>query len=371
VAHLGWAATTNDDTQDMYGDSGVYRFATRTYQLPAIVRPIHATGGGLTACHAEWPKLWLRFARLLSRSSAEPMAAPTGHRTTSPGPALSQANARMMSRMSEVVAGVSPVVTGVPTVVPGVSAALSGVPAVVPDVPAVLPDIPRSWEALPPGRDALQQVLDEVTDRNRAVYDALANEYDKKAPKHFTTTHYRVDRVAKYVPDGGEILDVGCGVGLALSILGKRKEKEKKEFRATGIDISPRMAELARERSPRTPVVVGDFLTADLPATYDAIWEQAVLHLFPSLAEGVIFERFRALLKPGGILSLSTTVSESSQESWKPKTDYGLALVRYRRSITEAELAEAFIRYGFGFVDRWETTDPFGKTWRTVVGRKQ
>jgi SAM-dependent methyltransferase len=313
------------------------------------------------------------------------MAATTGHHSSSPGPAPSLAATRMMSLMSQLVAdvppvvpGVAPVVPGVPSVVPGVPpmmpgvpAVLSGVPSVVPGVspvvpgaPAAVPGVPLSWEALLPQSDALRQVLDTVTHRNRAVYDALANEYDEKAPRHFTTTHERVDRVAEHIAPGAEILDVGCGVGLALSILSEK-------FRATGVDVSPRMVELARERSPHTPVVLGDFLTAELPATYDAIWEQAVLHLFPSVTEGVIFERFRALLKPNGILSLSTTVSETRKEDWEPKRDYGPAPVRYRRSITEAELATAFIRHGFGFVNSWVTTDPFGKDWRTVVGRKQ
>jgi SAM-dependent methyltransferase len=281
------------------------------------------------------------------------MAVWTGHRGALPGPVLSLPDTRMMSLMSQVVADVPSVVTGVPPVLPG--------------VPAVVPDVPLSWEVLQPESDALRHVLDTVTDRNRAVYDALAAEYDQKAPKHFTTTHDRVDRVAEYLAPGSEILDVGCGVGLALSILSKHEKK----FSATGVDVSPRMVELACKRSPRTRVVQGDFLTADFPVTYDAIWEQAVLHLFPSVTEGVIFERFRTLLKPDGILSLSTTVSVISNESWELKRDYGPAPVRYRRSITEAELTMAFTRHGFGFVKSWVTTDPFGKDWRTVVGRKQ
>jgi SAM-dependent methyltransferase len=173
--------------------------------------------------------------------------------------------------------------------------------------------------------------------------------------------------VAEYVVPGSEILDVGCGVGLALLML----SGHEKGFKATGVDVSPRMVELARQRSPRTPIFTGDFLTVDFHAKYDAIWEQALLHLFPSIAEGYIFERFRALLKPSGILSLSTTVAEVSREGWEAKNDYGAAPMRYRRSITEAELRDAFASYGFKLMDRWVTTDPFGKNWLTVVGEKQ
>jgi 2-polyprenyl-3-methyl-5-hydroxy-6-metoxy-1,4-benzoquinol methylase len=341
----------------MYGD-GVYRVRARTCRPLASVRHMYASGGWLTASRVAWPNLWFNFARLLPRSSVTPMAVRTGHRSTSPGATVSLVDTRMMSLMSQVVAGVPSVVTGVPSVV-------IGVPSVVTGAPSVVTDVPHSWEALRTECDALQQVLHTVTDRNRTVYDALANEYNQKAPKHRTTTHDRVNRVAKYVAPGSEILDVGCGVGLALSILAEKK------FNATGVDVSPRMAELASERSPHTPVIRGDFLTANLPATYDAIWEQALLHLFPSVTEGVIFERFRTLLKPDGILSLSTTVSETRGEGWGTKRDYGPAPVRYRRSITEADLATAFTKHGFEFVESWVTTDPFGKDWRTVVGRKQ
>lgn len=223
-----------------------------------------------------------------------------------------------------------------------------------------------SW-ASPPSEGAdLQRVLDKVNDRHRCVYDALADEYDKKSYVHFTTTQDRVDYVAEYVPYDGKVLDVGCGVGLALSMLARHN----KRFKATGVDVSPRMAELARQRSPHTPVIIGDFLTVDFAITYDAIWEQALLHLFPRIAEGYIFERFRSLLNPGGILSLSTTVSEISQEGWEPKTDYAAKPLRYRRSMTEAELKEALTTHGFALAESWVTTDPFGKKWNTVVGEK-
>jgi SAM-dependent methyltransferase len=363
VTHRVRATDADDDTQQMYGDSEVHRLRTRGCRLLAIVRPMRASGKKLTANSGAWPTLRLSFARLLPRSLAVPMAVRTGHRSAWPGPAHSSADTRMMSLMSQVVADVPSVVADIPSVV-------AGAPSLVTGVPSGVTACPLPWGVLPPGSDALRQVLDTVTDRNRTVYDALAAEYDQKAPKHFATTHDRVNGVAEHLDPGSEILDVGCGVGLALSIL------SKKEFRATGVDVSPRMAELARERLARercldTSVILGDFLTVGLPATYDAIWEQALLHLFPSVAEGVIFERFRALLKPGGILSLSTTVTEASSEGWDIKRDYGPAPVRYRRSITETELTTAFTMHGFGFVDSWLTRDPFGKEWRTVVGRKR
>jgi SAM-dependent methyltransferase len=230
----------------------------------------------------------------------------------------------------------------------------------------VVQDAPLSWPTSQMENGDLQRLLDTVNDRHRRVYDTLADEYNEKSPAHFTTTQDRVDYVANYIVPSGEVLDVGCGVGLALLML----SQHKKEFNATGVDLSPRMAELARQRSPHTPIIVGDFLAADFHGKYDAIWEQAVLHLFPSVAEGYIFERFRALLNPGGILSLSTTVSDVSREGWEAKGDYGAAPMRYRRRIRESELKDTLDTHGFKLVDRWVTRDPFGKNWLTVVGGK-
>jgi hypothetical protein len=76
------------------------------------------------------------------------------------------------------------------------------------------------------------------------------------------------------------------------------------------------------------------------------------------------------LLKPRGILSLSTTVAEVSREGWEAKVDYGTAPARFRRSITEAELRTSLVTYGFELRGRWITTDPFGKNWLTVIGKK-
>src|SRR5579863_1670223 len=133
----------------------MYRLSTRTSRPSAIVWPMRTTGAGLAASRAN---LWLNFARLLPRSSSELTVAPAGHRDISRGPAVSPAAPRMMSPMSQFVADVSAVVTAGPTVAQ--------------DAPAVVPGTPLSWADLQPESDVLQQVLHQVTDRNRAVYDA-------------------------------------------------------------------------------------------------------------------------------------------------------------------------------------------------------
>ena len=68
------------------------------------------------------------------------------------------------------------------------------------------------------------------------------------------------------VGDGDRLLDVACGSGLALELAGLLGA------RCAGIDASPRLVAVARDRSPAADIRVGDMLA--LPwddATFDLI----------------------------------------------------------------------------------------------------
>jgi ubiquinone/menaquinone biosynthesis C-methylase UbiE len=94
-----------------------------------------------------------------------------------------------------------------------------------------------------------------------------------------------------------EALDIGCGTGAFSRLLAQRSE------RVLGLDLSPRMIEIARERSRATPnveYVVGDATAWPFPAArFDCIASIATLHHLP--AETTL-ARMRDALKPGGTL---------------------------------------------------------------------
>jgi SAM-dependent methyltransferase len=112
-------------------------------------------------------------------------------------------------------------------------------------------------------------------------------------------TAERIARFASLLPGGGRVLDAGCGAGrdlIALHAAGLRPE---------GMDVSPRMAAIARANS-KLPVVVGDLRNFHFtPASFDGIWAMAsLLHIEADEIRAVL-STLRQLLLPGGVLFAS------------------------------------------------------------------
>jgi 2-polyprenyl-3-methyl-5-hydroxy-6-metoxy-1,4-benzoquinol methylase len=94
----------------------------------------------------------------------------------------------------------------------------------------------------------------------------------------------------------GDALDVGCGSGSFARVLASRADH------VLGIDLSPRMIEIARQRSLDILNVqfrMQDVMTLNTPASFDCIASIATLHHLP-LREVLI--KLRDLLRPGGVL---------------------------------------------------------------------
>jgi SAM-dependent methyltransferase len=117
----------------------------------------------------------------------------------------------------------------------------------------------------------------------------------------------RARQVAKYVPQGGRILDVGCGNG------GFLKTMQRYNFKVEGTEWTETSARRAAMESNLT-VYAGDLLTLDLPRRrYDAI---SLWHVFEHLTKP--FETLRLaydLLDDSGVLFLSMP----NHESWQAR----------------------------------------------------
>jgi SAM-dependent methyltransferase len=66
-------------------------------------------------------------------------------------------------------------------------------------------------------------------------------------------------------PDVSSVLDVGCGTGEHLRSLGGQFDQ------IAGLEMSPAMCELARDKLPGVPVHQGDMREFDLGPTFDAV----------------------------------------------------------------------------------------------------
>ncbi|HEV8247235.1 MAG TPA: class I SAM-dependent methyltransferase, partial [Polyangiaceae bacterium] len=97
--------------------------------------------------------------------------------------------------------------------------------------------------------------------------------------------------VRTLVTPGSKVLEVGCGLGDLLATCGAGS--------AIGIDISPRMIELAKQRHPDLDLRVADVERDPLPqGPFDAIILSDVIGLLEDIQ--VAFERLRSLLAPRG-----------------------------------------------------------------------
>lgn len=96
---------------------------------------------------------------------------------------------------------------------------------------------------------------------------------------------------------GKNVLDVGCGHGMASVVLARQGA------RVTGIDLSTGYVEEAKRRSQANETD-GTFLVANaerLPfaaGSFDAVWGSAILHHLDLEAAG---RELRRVLKPGGV----------------------------------------------------------------------
>lgn len=112
-----------------------------------------------------------------------------------------------------------------------------------------------------------------------------------------TDVHGEAAFCVPLLPDGGSVLDAGCGTGrvaIRLAELG---------LRTTGVDIDAAMLDVARTRAPGLRWVEADLSALDLGETYDLV--VAAGNVVPLVADGtepVVVRRLAAHLRRGGVL---------------------------------------------------------------------
>ncbi len=120
--------------------------------------------------------------------------------------------------------------------------------------------------------------------------------YNENAEQFYRDTvdlKARYDLFLEHVPEGGWILDAGCGSGRdSLVFL-------RSGYQVVAFDASSEMARLARELTG-LPVDVMRFDELDYEAYFDGIWASASLLHVPRDEIVSVFARFEAALKPGG-----------------------------------------------------------------------
>ena len=191
-------------------------------------------------------------------------------------------------------------------------------------------------------------------------YDSIARDYDSTFDGRFTSRYKQKILALCETPDGGRVLDVGCGNGSLINAI-----RQKGKIDAYGIDISPKMIEECHSRYEgiRFEVATGENI-AFADDYFDAITICCVLHHLHSPQK--FFEEAHRVLKHGGILIVG--------EPWLPfplkqMADYILSpLLRAgdNKTFTKKRLHRLFNENGFSIMP-----DSYEKDFMQIIKAKK
>jgi cyclopropane fatty-acyl-phospholipid synthase-like methyltransferase len=142
-----------------------------------------------------------------------------------------------------------------------------------------------------------------------AGYDAMIDTWESWSAqiKDDPRQAWAADLAAR-LPDGARVLELGCGGGTReTAFLASR-------FALTGIDLSARQLERARERVPSAAFVHGDFTTLEQPPeSYDAVVAFYVFNHVPrDLLPKLLADIHSWLREPGWFMAAFGTQDEAA-----------------------------------------------------------
>jgi SAM-dependent methyltransferase len=157
----------------------------------------------------------------------------------------------------------------------------------------------------------------------------------------------------------GPVAEIGCGPGNITSYLASLGVK------IHGVDLAPRMVEIARAAYPELRFEVGSMTSLDLDdgSMRGLIAWYSIHHLPPAELPGV-FAGFHRALSPGGRLLIGTHAGE--EEHRQPTEAYGGIPVSYESFIQPPERIIAAVRAA-GFTITAELLEPGNKPGRSYL----
>jgi ubiquinone/menaquinone biosynthesis C-methylase UbiE len=157
------------------------------------------------------------------------------------------------------------------------------------------------------GVDDQKQWLAGVFDRAAPTYDSIGDAYHR----YFAQ---RLVDLAGIAP-GSDVLDVACGRGAVLLAAGPAAGS------LTGVDVSPGMIELARADLWAAGLADADLRVMDAErmtfpdASFDVVTAAFALFFLPDPARAAA--EFHRLLRPGGVVAVSTWAEEDPRWAWE------------------------------------------------------
>lgn len=144
-------------------------------------------------------------------------------------------------------------------------------------------------------------------------HDSIADRFDegyRRSSAFIERAALWQSKIDDHVPQGGVVLDAGCGSGV-FSFMAARRARH-----VDAIDGSPHMIAIARREQQRQGLLNIDFresmldqLSTRPAARYDAIISSSVLEYVENMTD--VLNQFKRVLKPGGTLIISMPNSHS------------------------------------------------------------
>jgi trans-aconitate methyltransferase len=173
-------------------------------------------------------------------------------------------------------------------------------------------------------------------ERIAGLYEENAAAWDRQRGRDLHERAW-LERFAALLPEHGSVLDVGCGMGEPIG-----RWLVERGLRVTGVDSSPTLIAMARERLPGARWEVADMRALALGTRFDGLiaWH-SLFHLGPD-DQRPLFGRLAAHAAPGAALMFTSGPAEGeSLGEWQSEPLYHASLdpAEYRRLLGEAGFA--------------------------------
>lgn len=134
--------------------------------------------------------------------------------------------------------------------------------------------------------------------RTISEYSETAREYESRV----ANLHHRIEGLlfSDLIPQGGKILDAGCGDGRDCKIFSDRG------FKVTGIDLTPEFLLMASHKVPAANFYPMDMRQLSFEDNYfDGVWSCASIVHMDGSGVAQFLKEAKRVLKPNGVLYLA------------------------------------------------------------------
>jgi ubiquinone/menaquinone biosynthesis C-methylase UbiE len=130
-------------------------------------------------------------------------------------------------------------------------------------------------------------------------YDKIAQEYHDQRDQ--LDRRKDLERFAGLMPKDAKVLDAGCGSGVPVA-----RFLAERGFWVVGVDLSRTMIKLAKENVPQAEFLQKDMTKLDFEEdSFDGLTAfYSIIHV-PREKHSGLFETFRKILKPNGVMLVS------------------------------------------------------------------